>query len=230
MKTTKIIITSAAILLTGSIIFYSCASPVSSKENESENVAVINPAMSTQAVELKTNMRKLWEDHIVWTRNVEFCIMDDLGGTDQAVNRLMKNQDDIGGAIKPYYGEKAGKDLTDLLRTHISTAAEVLKTAKSGDTKMYDEANARWHKNADEISMFLSKANPNWKMQEMKTMMDTHLALTTEEALARKNKMYNADVKAYDMIHDEILKMADMLSSGIVKQFPDKFKEPMLKM
>ena len=78
--------------------------------------------------------------------------------------------------------------------------------------------------NADEISTFLSKANPNWKLEDLKNMMRDHLKLTTDEAVARIKKDYDADVKAYDKVHDEILMMSDALSDGIVMQFPDKFK------
>ena len=173
--------------------------------------------------ELRTGMRQLWEDHVTWTRNVILCVMDGLPGTDQAVARLLKNQDDIGNAIKPYYGDDAGKKLTDLLRVHITTAADLLKAAKSDNNAAFDEANKKWTANADEISDFLSKANPNWPLDDMKTMMHDHLKLTTEEAVARKKKDYDADVKAYDKVHDEILKMSDMLTDGIVKQYPDKF-------
>jgi len=168
-------------------------------------------------------MHKLWEDHIVWTRNVILNIMDDLPGTDQAVNRLLSNQDDIGNAVKPFYGEAGGKELTRLLKEHITTAADLLKAAKAGNNSAFDAANKKWFANADEISSFLSKANPNWKPDNMKKMMNEHLTLTTNEAVARLKKDYAADVKAYDKVHDEILMMADMLTDGIIKQFPGKF-------
>ena len=173
---------------------------------------------------LKTNMRKLWEDHIVWTRNVILCITDDLPGTDQAVKRLLQNQVDIGNAIKPYYGEEAGKKLTDLLTPHITIAAEVVKAAKTNNSAALADADKRWHANADQISEFLSIANPHWALADMKMMMNDHLKLTTDEAVQRIKENYDADVMAYDKVHNEILKMSDMLSDGIVKQFPDKFK------
>jgi hypothetical protein len=175
-------------------------------------------------------MRKLWEEHITWTRNVIFNIMDDLPGTEQATNRLMKNQEDIGNAIKPYYGEDAGKKLTALLKTHISGAADVVKAAKKDDKQALDMANKSWMKNADEIAEFLSKANPNWKLADMKKMMHDHLQYTTDEAMARKKKDYDDDVRQFDKVHDEILKMSDMLSEGIIKQFPDKFKNSSVSM
>ena len=180
-------------------------------------------AKSSKSEQLRMAMHKLWEDHIVWTRNVILNIMDDLPGTEQAVNRLLSNQDDIGNAVKPFYGEAGGKELTRLLREHITTAADLLKAAKTGNNSAFDAANKKWSGNADEISDFLSKANPNWKLNDMKKMMHDHLTLTTDEAVARLKKDYAADIKAYDKVHDEILMMADMLTDGIIKQFPGKF-------
>jgi len=168
-------------------------------------------------------MHKLWEDHIVWTRNVILNIMDDLPGTGQAVNRLLQNPDDIGNAVKPFYGEAGGKELTRLLREHITIAADLLKAAKTSNNAVFDAANKKWFANAEEISGFLSKANPNWKLNDMKKMMNDHLTLTTDEAVARLKKDYVADVKAYDKVHEEILMMADMLTDGIIRQFPGKF-------
>ncbi|HMG15040.1 MAG TPA: hypothetical protein VK590_06320 [Saprospiraceae bacterium] len=181
-----------------------------------------NTAMNSS--KLKLDMRKLWEDHVTWTRNVILCLVDDLPGKDQAIKRLLQNQTDIGDAIKPIYGEEAGKKLTSLLVPHITISAEVVNAAKAGNTVALDEANKKWFTNADEISTFLSKANPNWKLADMKKMMDDHLKLTTDEAVQRIKKDYDKDVIAYDKVHNEIIMMSDMLADGIVKQFPSKFK------
>lgn len=178
---------------------------------------------SISQADFKAAMRRLWEDHIVWTRNVILNIIDGLDGTDMAVQRLLKNQDDIGNAVKPFYGEDGGKKLSELLRSHITIAADLLKAAKSGDNNAFNDANKKWFDNADEISAFLSSANPNWDKSDMTKMMHTHLDLTTSEAVARLKKDYSADIEAYDKVHDEILMMSDMLADGIIKQFPDKF-------
>ncbi len=184
-----------------------------------------NTASMASGYTLKADMRMLWEDHVVWTRNVILCITDGLPGTDQAVKRLLQNQTDIGNAIKPYYGEEAGNKLTALLTPHITIAAEVVKAAKAGNTAVLDEANKRWYANAEEISVFLCNANPKWNLEEMKMMMNDHLKLTTDEAVQRIKKDYDADVIAYDKVHQEILMMSDMLAEGILKQFPEKFKQ-----
>src|SRR6185369_12809009 len=112
----------------------------------------------------------------------------------------------------------------ELLKSHIAISADVVKSAKASNTAALDAANKKWFANADEIATFLCKANPKWNMAEMKKMMDDHLKLTTDEAVQRIKKNYDADIAAYDKVHEEILKMADMLTEGIVKQFPEKFK------
>jgi hypothetical protein len=172
---------------------------------------------------LQAAMRKLWEDHITWTRVFIISAAGDLPDKDAATRRLLQNQVDIGNAIKPFYGAAAGDQLTTLLKEHITTAAEIVAAAKAGDKAKQDDATKRWFANADSIADFLSKANPkNWPQAEMRSMMHDHLNLTTNEVVARLHGDWAADVRAYDAVHEQILKMADMLAMGIANQFPDK--------
>jgi hypothetical protein len=169
-------------------------------------------------------MRKLWEDHVTWTRLAIISIVDELPDQQVTVDRLLQNQVDIGDAIKPFYGDEAGTQLTELLREHILIAADILAAARSNDQAAVAEANDRWYANADEIAAFLATANPDeWSQDELTSMMREHLDLTLEEATARLTGDYAADVAAYDRIHNQILEMADMLSDGIVAQFPEQF-------
>lgn len=170
-------------------------------------------------------MRKLWEDHITWTRLFIVSAAADLPDKQATTERLLQNQVDIGNAIKPYYGNENGDKLTTLLKEHITIAAELVTAAKANDQAKVADAKTRWTANADQISAFLSGANAkNWPEADMKKMMREHLDLTTTEATARLNKDWKADIAAYEKVHEQILHMADMLSDGIIKQFPEKFK------
>jgi hypothetical protein len=169
-------------------------------------------------------MRQLWEDHIVWTRMFIVSAAADLPDLSVATDRLLRNQDDIGDAVKPFYGEAGGEQLSALLREHILGAAALLTAAKAGDSAGVEAASAAWYANADEIAAFLNEANPRqWDLTEMKAMMRDHLDLTLAEAVARLQGRYADDAAAYDQIHVQILHMADMLSDGIIAQFPSKF-------
>ena len=181
-------------------------------------------ASSTKAAAFGSSMAKLWEDHIVWTRMVIVDFAAGLPDLKTAEARLLRNQADIGNAIKPYYGAAAGNALTKLLRTHILEAVPVLQAAKSGDQAALKTSLAAWYANGRQIAAFLSKANPQaWPLTMTQAMMKHHLDLTTAEAVARLQGHWAADVAAYDKVHREILQMATMLSDGIVSQFPDRF-------
>jgi len=171
----------------------------------------------------RNDMRKLWEDHVTWTRIYVIDAVSDLPSKGATAERLLRNQSDIGAAMVPFYGQAAGDKLAALLKDHITIATEVIAAAKAGETAKKEEAAKRWGANADEIAAFLSGANPNWPAADMKHHMHEHLDLTTAEVVARLNKDWAADIAAYDRVHDQILKMADVLSAGIIKQHRAKF-------
>lgn len=172
---------------------------------------------------LHQDMRKLWTDHVVWTR--DYIIAATTAAADQqaAANRLMKNQDDLGAAVGAYYGAAAGTKMTELLKQHISIAVDLIKAAKAGDKAAQAAADSKWQANGVEIADFLSKANPNWPRATLVDMMKTHLSTTTNEVVARLTKNWDGDVKAFDAVYNHILMMSDALADGIVKQFPSKF-------
>ena len=172
------------------------------------------------------DMRKLWEDHITFTRLFIVSTFGNLPDQGATAERLLQNQDDIGDAIKPFYGDAAGEQLSALLRDHILIAAEILQAAKNGDDAALEDAVTRWYANADDIAVFLNSANPeNWPLEEMKAMMREHLDLTLEEATAQLSGDYTASIAVYDEVHTQALEMADMLSDGIIAQFKNKFNK-----
>lgn len=184
---------------------------------------VYRQSISQSSVHLNNSFRKLWIDHTIWTRSYIVSAIGNLEDQDEVLNRLLKNQDDIGNAIKPFYGQAAGNKLAKLLREHILIAGKVVDAAKSGNQENLKKYNVEWYKNADDIADFLSKANPNWSNKELKELLYMHLKLVTDQVVSRIKKDWNAEIFAYDKGEDHIIKMADTLSNGIIKQFPNKF-------
>lgn len=175
-------------------------------------------------VGLRMAMRKLWEEHITYTRNYIISALAELPDANSVADRLLMNQEDIGNAVKPYYGSEAGDKLTALLKEHILIAAEVVKAAKAGKKDELAAEQKKWSKNGQEIAAFLSKANPNWSQATLGEMLQRHLDLTTGEVVGRLKKDWKADIKAYDLGHEHMLMFADALTDGIIQQFPAKFK------
>jgi hypothetical protein len=172
-----------------------------------------------QAQALHDAMRKLWEEHVLWTRL--FIVSDVAGLPDlQATTaRLLANQSDIGNAIKPFYGAANGDHLTSLLMQHILQAAQILADAKVGSSSLTQDEQA-WYANANQIASFLHSLNPdNWPLAGLQAMMKAHLDLTLTEAVDQLQRNYTGSVAEFDAVENEILGMADTLSSGIIAQF-----------
>jgi hypothetical protein len=172
---------------------------------------------------LHDQMRKLWEDHITWTRLAIVTFADGSAGFPATADRLLQNQVDIGDAIKPVFGDAAGDRLAALLHDHITIAVEILQAAKADDTAAFTNAKNRWYANANDIADFLAEANPRfWPQSVMREDMRVHLDQTLVEAAHELAGEYTASVTDYEAVHAHILHMADMLSGGIIGAFPGK--------
>jgi len=179
--------------------------------------------MGSSAEPVRLALRKLWSDHVIWTREYIVAAVAATPDAGAAAGRLLKNQEDIGAAVAGFYGQAAGDKLTGLLKEHILIAVDLVAAAKSGDTAAVATHDARWTSNIGEIARFLSSANPNWPEKDVLDLLALHLKLTKDEAVARITGDWAADVKAFDDIFTEIMVVADTLHDGIVAQFPNRF-------
>ncbi|MBS1880756.1 MAG: hypothetical protein JST31_14695 [Actinobacteria bacterium] len=182
-------------------------------------------ATTPKALALRTAMRSLWQAHGTWTERAIVDYVGELPDTKLVVQRLLQNQTEIGNAVKPYYGSKAGTELTKLLQEHIVDAVAVLAAAKSGDAAAIAKAKSAFYANGDQVAGFLHSANPDhWSLPEMRTMMRVHLNQVVGLAVAQLTGRYGAAIRLYGAYIDHLLQMADMLSEGIVQQFPARFR------
>ena len=179
--------------------------------------------MNETTLSLKTNMRKLWADHAIWTRQYAVSALEDAPDMIAARERLLKTPDNIGNSFVPYYGEGTGRKLAELLRKHVLLGVDLIEFAKAGDQKNFETQDSKWTVNADEIAGFLSQTNPHWTKDDMFDLLHQHLTLTKKQVEARLDKRWGDDVAAFDDVFTEINTVADTISQGIMKHFPDKF-------
>ncbi|WP_129689856.1 glycosyltransferase [Gottfriedia acidiceleris] len=198
-------------------------SPIKSSAEEI-GTRVQGNCISNSACKFQGDMRKLLMDHTIWTSKYIVSAVAGLPDKDKVLARLLRNQQDIGNAVKPYYGAAAGDQLAKLLTDHIVLAGKIIDAAKANDMATLKTLNDQWFKNADDIAAFLSKANPNWTNQALKDLLYTHLKIVTNEVVTRIKMDWDGNVKAFDDGLHHIIVLADALSSGIIKQFPNKFK------
>jgi hypothetical protein len=179
--------------------------------------------MASAAEPVRLALRKLWSDHVIWTRDYIIAAVNGAPDAGAAAGRLLKNQEDMGAAIVPFYGEGAGEALTGLLKQHIMIAVDLVDDAKTGNNDKFATDDTRWTDNIRQIAQFLAGANPNWPEKDVFDLLALHLQLTKGEVVARLQQNWDADTKAFDDIFNEILVVADALNDGLAAQFPDKF-------
>jgi hypothetical protein len=195
------------------------------ESDHSHGMAIATAKLNHKQLAFHDAMRKLWEDHVTWTRLTIVSFAHNVPDLSATEGRLLRNQTDIGDAVKPFYGRAAGNRLTALLKDHILGAVALLQAAKAGDPAMIKQRSDEWYANAKQIADFLHKANPrHWPRRDLREMMKTHLDQTLDEATHRLRGNYAADIRDYERIHRHILEMADTLSAGIIAQFPRRFR------
>ena len=168
---------------------------------------------------LNNMFRKLWEQHIFWTRS--FIISNVLGLKDLefVTQRLLRNPKDFADVLKIYYGNYNATRFQKLLEDHLLIAADLVNSAKQGDSSAVAEIEKKWYKNADDIAMLLASLNPYWDAQQWKSLMYEHLKMVKQEAVDTITSQFKHSVESFDAMEDNALRMADFLTSGIIKQF-----------
>lgn len=169
-------------------------------------------------------MRKLWSAHMYWTLLTVDAFYNDPKGVDAKLHRLLQNQKDIGAASVPFYGQAAGDKLAELLKEHIQGAVPVLQAAKSDDKAALDKAVKNWYANAKEIGDFLASANPkNWMAKDTESALEMHITHTIAYSVSILKSDYTQSFGGFEEALHHMLHLADILSDGIAKQFPEKF-------
>lgn len=172
-----------------------------------------------QPISLMNRWRKLWQEHVMWTRSFIISTAAELGDLDLVTERLMQNPGDMAGVIRPFYGDETADIFQKLFTEHLSIAGELVHAAKEGDSTKAAALEQKWYDNADEIASFLAKINPHWNRWLWQSLLHDHLKMTKQEALHRLAGEYAEDIRIYDSIEKEALQMADYMTNGILRQF-----------
>ena len=179
--------------------------------------------LSVNQVNLMQSMNVAWLEHIFWTRLFLISVAESLGDLEPTKARLLENPRTIANVFRRYYGNNIANRIEELIKEHLVIGGDLIVALKNGNQRLAQELNTKWYKNADDMAEFFSSINPFYRREELRQMLYDHLKLTTNEVSARLKKDYTADIKAFDMVQKEVLKMSEFFVNGIVRQFPNMF-------
>lgn len=169
---------------------------------------------------------KLAEDFLVSTRVLVFSIAANSKETAYAIERLRRNYLDIGAMIELYFGPDISSETTRLLKAQTEQKHKFLDAIKSGDIERTEKVKKQLYENTDSISASLGMSISSYLSQaQMKKYLRRLIDLTGQLLQFRMDGRWSEEINAYDRLHEYCLGVSDMLSSGIIKQFPEKFKD-----
>lgn len=147
----------------------------------------------------------------------------DLPDVQAVTNRLLQNPHDFEEVLVTFYGQNNAADFAELLTNHITIAGELFVAMKQDNVDAASDAERRWYENANQIAAFLANINPNWSMDDWQDMLYDHLAMLKAQAEDIMAQNYGEAINIFADIEREALEMADVMTQGIVQQFPQYF-------
>ncbi|HEX2531133.1 MAG TPA: hypothetical protein VHK70_06635 [Burkholderiaceae bacterium] len=192
-------------------------------QHQSAHAATAIPA--TKIDQTSAALRDLWIGHVFWVRNV---VLERLAGNKAAVtvaeNEAVANAKQIAAAIEPFYGKAASDKLFTLLAGHYGAVKQYLDASIAKSKAKQDAATKALTTNADEIASFLASANPNFPVDALRGLLLAHGGHHMQQIQQLRDKNYAEEAKTWSAMKDHMYVIADALTDGLAKQFPDKFK------
>jgi hypothetical protein len=182
-----------------------------------------NATFTRAEADLQQEWRRLWEDHLFWTRMVIVNIADTPGGMNESLDRLFRNRQEMEDALQPYYNESGASAFGDLLEDHLVIATVLVAAERENNTTAAAALRDGWYENGDQIATALADLNPACNETEVRDLWRAHLDGLLNEARMRLGKNATGEIEAYDDDRLVVLELADLFSSGILEQFPERF-------
>jgi hypothetical protein len=182
------------------------------------------PTVTLSEMQLRMALRDAWDVHARWTRSYIVSLLADLPDSTRAKLRLVEGANDVADAMNSYYRGTTMPALAILVKHNILLAARAVAAVRSGDSVAISAARSNWSAGTDSLVQSLARTNPNWPESKLSGPLQRYQDQTWRQIAARTRHDWSADVAAYDEAYIEARAIADALSGGIVKQFPDRFK------
>jgi hypothetical protein len=210
--------------------------PVELKKKISSFDPLPTVVINEKTLVFRMDSRTMWTRYSLGMINYSVSSFGGLGSTPSVEKNLAKSAAAIGEFFIPYYGITAGNKIGSLLVVLANNGTKVVDAIKN--KKDITPYMVIWSKQIDELASYLNELNPGQYPLDLLTEQFNNLVkLWAEDFQARYDGNFITDSIALDSIlkiavsgipnhvNKGYTSIADILSRGIIAQFPLSFVE-----
>jgi hypothetical protein len=181
-------------------------------------------ARTQKTFQTAASLREVWLGHIFWVRNVSIAVIDknDLA-VKAAEQQAVANAKAIAKSIEPFYGSAAEESFFKLLAGHYGAVKAYLVATVAAEAAAQATATQALTSNAEEIAVFLSKANPYLPKDAVQGLLLAHGGHHIQQIQQLKDRQYGAEAKTWEEMKNHVYRIADATADALAKQFAEKF-------
>lgn len=184
----------------------------------------IEPEMMKKTlVDLNKRLRVLWANHSIYDNLLILSIVYDLPILPMIEKRLLRNPTDFKEVLIPFYGEANASRFAHFLTNHINLGEDLFINLKRNDIERANIIERDLLANAEQISRFLASINSMWSQQEWYRLLANHVRLSRQLMEHYLNSSFDEAINLMEEDYANSLFMGDLMSEGIIKQFPKQF-------
>lgn len=178
------------------------------------------PGTTTQpgnnmGVDLRQRMRMAWLNHITLVKFYLISFFENLSSQNAWKDTVYKNAEEILAIFAQYYPASAMQRFRKLFMEHLRLTDEVAAGLKA-DPAFSGAAMENWYINAEEIASFLSRQTPAYNETELRKMFYDHLDMERQQMEAYLDGDYETDIEIYLRSQQNMIELADFLTSGLL--------------
>ena len=166
-------------------------------------------------VDLRQRMRMAWLNHITLVKFYLISFFENLSSQNAWKDAVYKNAEEILAIFAQYYPASAMQRFRKLFMEHLRLTDEVAAGLKA-DPAFSGEAMENWYINAEEIASFLSRQTPAYNETELRKMFYDHLDMERQQMEAYLDGDYVTDIEIYLRSQQNMIELADFLTSGLL--------------
>ena len=175
--------------------------------------------------DLRKEMNLKLAEHVALTSEAMRASYDDHAISTAAIDELDKNSQELAGIIGKFYGEEPKATFLKQWRDHITFFINYTVSTKNDDKEGKEQALSDLEEYSQKSAEFFAGLNSSLGVDSLKSLFADYRDIMIESANDYKDGDYSGSLDKQSQAYSQAGKLADTLSDGMSKQFPDKFSQ-----